>query len=255
MIVSLCSLALASLLPATGPAPAVPDPALHFQAAQQVPAPSDGFEALQAEYREREKAWIAEIRAAEPQEQRKIFERHPARSFWERYASFAEAGVVAAWQWKVENAGNAGQPVAEVCAEALQKAASSSAVVEAACEGLVGYSALLGEERVLGVLNEALATVPDKRSQGLVAGAIGMVLCDSSDQARRAQGLELLRSLAAEYEGDEIGQRADDEVFRREHLAQGAVAPDFEGQTIDGAPLKLSEHRGKIVVLEFFGFW
>lgn len=255
MFVSLCSLALASLVPATGPAPATTNPAPPSGQSLQEPAPSDGFAALQAEYRTEEQAWIAAIKAAEPQEQGELIVRHPARAFWERYSGFAEAGVVAAWQWKVENASYAGQPVDEVCAEALRKAAASQSVVEVACERLVVHAGQLGEERVLAVLGEALAAVPDGRSQGLVAGAIGLVLCDSRDEARRAEGLAMLRSLAQEYEGDAIGQRADDEVFRRVHLASGAVAPDFEGRTIDGAPLALSGQRGKVVVLDFFGFW
>ena len=35
----------------------------------------------------------------------------------------------------------------------------------------------------------------------------------------------------------------------------GKVAPDIEGQDQDGASLKLSDHRGKVVLLDFWGFW
>ena len=35
----------------------------------------------------------------------------------------------------------------------------------------------------------------------------------------------------------------------------GQVAPEIIGQDINGNPMKLSDFRGKIVVLDFFGDW
>ena len=37
--------------------------------------------------------------------------------------------------------------------------------------------------------------------------------------------------------------------------AVGQVAPEIEGEDIDGKPLKLSDYRGKVVVLNFWGTW
>jgi len=38
-------------------------------------------------------------------------------------------------------------------------------------------------------------------------------------------------------------------------VAVGQAAPDLEGQDLDGAPLKLSDYRGKVVVVVFSGHW
>lgn len=35
----------------------------------------------------------------------------------------------------------------------------------------------------------------------------------------------------------------------------GQMAPEIEGEAIDGKPLKLSDHRGKVVALLFWGHW
>lgn len=35
----------------------------------------------------------------------------------------------------------------------------------------------------------------------------------------------------------------------------GDTAPDIEGEDIDGVPFKLSDYRGKVVVLDFWGHW
>ena len=38
-------------------------------------------------------------------------------------------------------------------------------------------------------------------------------------------------------------------------VAVGQPAPDLEGQDLDGVPLKLSDYRGKVVVVVFSGHW
>jgi cytochrome oxidase Cu insertion factor (SCO1/SenC/PrrC family) len=35
----------------------------------------------------------------------------------------------------------------------------------------------------------------------------------------------------------------------------GDLAPDFEAKDVEGKPFKLSDYRGKVVVLDFWGFW
>ena len=35
----------------------------------------------------------------------------------------------------------------------------------------------------------------------------------------------------------------------------GKVAPDIVGEDIDGTPMKLSDYRGKVVVIDFWGDW
>ena len=39
------------------------------------------------------------------------------------------------------------------------------------------------------------------------------------------------------------------------HMAVGGVAPDFETKTLDGKPLKLSDFKGKHVLLDFWATW
>lgn len=38
-------------------------------------------------------------------------------------------------------------------------------------------------------------------------------------------------------------------------FAVGQTPPDIVGEDIDGKPMKLSDYRGKVVVLDFWGFW
>jgi peroxiredoxin len=35
----------------------------------------------------------------------------------------------------------------------------------------------------------------------------------------------------------------------------GEVAPEVEGEDLDGQPFKLSDYRGKVLVVAFWGHW
>jgi peroxiredoxin len=44
-------------------------------------------------------------------------------------------------------------------------------------------------------------------------------------------------------------------LFELRHLRIGKVAPDIVGEDLDGVKFKLSDYRGKVVVLDFWGDW
>lgn len=52
-----------------------------------------------------------------------------------------------------------------------------------------------------------------------------------------------------------LGESAAGDLFELRNLAIGQVAPDIEGESVAGGPLKLSDYRGKVVVLDFWGNW
>jgi thiol-disulfide isomerase/thioredoxin len=54
---------------------------------------------------------------------------------------------------------------------------------------------------------------------------------------------------------DTFGQMARQELFELNHLNVGDVAPDIVGQDLDGATFRLSDYRGKVVMLDFWGQW
>ena len=52
-----------------------------------------------------------------------------------------------------------------------------------------------------------------------------------------------------------LGQEAEARLDEMLNLAVGKPAPEIEGVDMDGKPLKLSDYRGKVVVLVFWGSW
>ena len=71
---------------------------------------------------------------------------------------------------------------------------------------------------------------------------------------------QLLEEVAATYgdvklSRDTLGEAAKAELFELRNLAIGKVAPDIVGKDADGVQFKLSDYRGKVVVLDFWGEW
>jgi len=56
-------------------------------------------------------------------------------------------------------------------------------------------------------------------------------------------------------DGRTLADSASATLYAIRSLAVGKVAPEIEGQDIDGKPMKLSDFRGKVVVLSFWGTW
>jgi hypothetical protein len=54
-------------------------------------------------------------------------------------------------------------------------------------------------------------------------------------------------------DGGTVGEKAGAELFEIRHLVVGKEAPDIEGEDQDGKRFKLSDYRGKVVLLDFWG--
>lgn len=52
-----------------------------------------------------------------------------------------------------------------------------------------------------------------------------------------------------------LGEYATAKLFELRHLQVGQVAPDILAEDIDGVGFKLSDYRGKVVLLDFWGHW
>lgn len=74
---------------------------------------------------------------------------------------------------------------------------------------------------------------------------------------RREQVYELMLDTFpdVEVEGGTMGKTAEQALFAIRHLSIGRRAPEIKGQDILGSEFKLSDYRGKVVMLTFWGHW
>jgi hypothetical protein len=71
-----------------------------------------------------------------------------------------------------------------------------------------------------------------------------------------AEYVELMSRVTVDFaDVADLGGRAEGELFEHENLRIGKVAPDIVAEDLDGVKFKLSDYRGKVVVLDFWGHW
>jgi hypothetical protein len=81
------------------------------------------------------------------------------------------------------------------------------------------------------------------------------------DRAKAVKEFEALFEQAAQKYGnvklpggDTVGDRATVALFEIRNLSVGKTAPDIEAEDQDGKRFKLSDYRGKVVLLDFWSF-
>jgi hypothetical protein len=76
-----------------------------------------------------------------------------------------------------------------------------------------------------------------------------------SAEAKEAAAVGLKKAEELASDNPELYDRIVAPRFEKERLQIGMEAPDIAGRDLDGAGFKLSDYRGKVVVLDFWGDW
>ncbi len=74
------------------------------------------------------------------------------------------------------------------------------------------------------------------------------------------KGMKLLKSIVEKYPDVVVGRTnlaktVEGEIFEAENLQIGMKVPDIIGEDVDGVEFKLSDYKGKVVVIDFWGDW
>jgi thiol-disulfide isomerase/thioredoxin len=64
-----------------------------------------------------------------------------------------------------------------------------------------------------------------------------------------------LRTVGVRPATSTLGGEAEPELYELQHLRIGQTAPEIKGDAVDGVGLKLSDYRGKVVLLVFWASW
>jgi hypothetical protein len=108
---------------------------------------------------------------------------------------------------------------------------------------------------------EAATTIKEQPDLAEQYEDIGKKLQDSDPAALTKEAEKLFELVADRYSaikmyGDEtLGDLAKGELFEIRNLAIGKSAPEIEADDLDGKKFKLSDYRGKVVVIDFWGNW
>jgi thiol-disulfide isomerase/thioredoxin len=135
--------------------------------------------------------------------------------------------------------------------------ARAYATYAAACFLMIRATNAELAENVPDNIRFGAGTPPATRTQFTDVEAAG------GSKALYAQAAERLHVLLDQYadcpgnapDSTTCGEIANGELDEIEHFTVGAHAPDIVGRDLKGQPLKMSDYRGRIVVLSFWGSW
>lgn len=156
--------------------------------------------------------------------------------------------------------GTAERPLTNALA-ALLRDHLKSEKLEAFCLGMQ-YGSPLPHATVVETCAKIRAGSPHRKVQAAAIFAQAAELSgERGDAAGKQAARELYAQLGAQFSdlampsGKSYARVADGYLFELDHLAVGHTAPDFEALDETGARFKLSDYRGKVVMLDFWGFW
>jgi hypothetical protein len=250
---------------------------------EQRPAPAarsakQEYDALYQEYRQAGRARLQKFRE----------EREKAKTAGEPTPSFDMAAFDAEWLprfqagatkykgqddampflvWVVDNSNGANQDAA--IATLVDDHIASPRFGEAVQTiGNMWYS--VGAERVRNLVAQVLAKNQDSNVQAeaylvraTVTFADGKTTIAGETQASAGEKRKVaLDSAVADLtKGIAVAKdkalegRLEGFLFELQHLQPGMSAPDTEGNDLDGKAFKLSDYKGKVVMLDFWGDW
>jgi hypothetical protein len=239
-------------------------------------APEEQYKALVKEQDDAMKAFQDAYQKAKTQEEKnKVFEeKYPqpdkaAPKFLELAEKHPKAPVaVDALIWIVTNdrgAGGEDSPRAKAVATLLRDHVKSDKLGPA-CQSLVNS----GDKEATDLLRGILDKNPKKDVRGAACLSLARLLKNQAERAPESQKedadklrkeSEQLFERAADKYADvklgrgTVGDQAKGELFELRFLLVGKVAPDVKGEDFDGKKFKLSDYRGKVVLLDFWGDW
>ena len=237
--------------------------------AQQTQPTQDEVASLIEEYDGRVTAWresAAEFEALD-------WSKAPAAEYKPKFKALAEkyAGqppALEALSWILGNLFAApGDDQEALAGWAIERLARDHAA-DPKVEEVLGRTQYLGwivdHKVLLALYDRVIAANKDKEAQSTATtlkalliheGPPGVEPGEKERKERTARALELLRKVVKEYAGTSGAQEAEGYVFELENLQIGMTAPDFAGKGVDEKEIKLSQFRGQVVVLDFWGFW
>ncbi len=228
------------------------------------------FEALSKGYEAALQAFFKPLSEAKTQEEQTKVEldwaKHPLKEWLPKAEDLAARAkgtetAVPVLAWILTHAAETGDPPKELHGRTIQtllEAHLASPLLEQIPEPLHYYCAwTLGQPKV----EEVLATIIEKsphaavRAAALYHAAVLVMENPESNEADRERAKGRFERLVKEFADTKWAKQAAGYVFDLENLQVGKAAPDFETEDVDGGKFKLSDFRGKVVVVKFWGFW
>jgi thiol-disulfide isomerase/thioredoxin len=118
-----------------------------------------------------------------------------------------------------------------------------------------------GRQPAADFLRQVIARNTDRKARGLSTYYLaGLLLADEAGK-HEDEAARLLESCTKDYkdlavdDGQTLGDLAEPLLYRLRYLSVGKTAPEIVAEDVDGKQFKLSDYRGKVVLVDFFADW
>lgn len=202
-------------------------------------------------------AWIERLRAASEEEREALYGERPSpadtcvKLLELAGKEPASEGGFQAYQW-VAGSGSPDQQ-----RDAAMALAAHHLENEQLADVVMGFA--YSGPSILPALEKIAAGSPNRATQGCAKFVMGKLLAAQGEMERsKALIEEVIKSYGdlKVYGGRrELGPLAEGMLFEATRLQIGMETPDIDGEDIDGVAFKLSDYKGKVVMLDFWGDW
>ncbi len=226
----------------------------------QEKTPAEQYQSLVKEMQKEQQEFIKAYTKATAEERKKLEYPRPQK-YATRMMELAEKNpkdpvAIDALAWVVQNTGGQG-PEGKKALAILLRDHLNSKQLGPICQNL-RYSDPNAEKDLRTILEKN----PHREVQAQACFALGQYLKEKAQRSKTstAEAEQLFERVVKEFPDVEVFRcklesLAKGELFELRNLAIGKVAPDIEGEDIDGQKFKLSDYRGKVVLLDFWGNW
>lgn len=235
------------------------------------------YDKLVGEFEESQDAWYELRKQAEDDDNGSAdtskLPPHPATKFMKKFKRYAKkrAGrpdAIPALVWIVQNAGSAEPPEASGkppsarwALDRLTEDHAAQAEIEDALPKLKYAMYQVDRVLLISLYQRIIRENAKKEVLALATFNLAFTLYQGSpldeigEEADRLRAKKLFMKVAGAYPDTDAADDAKGYLFEIDHLQVGMVAPDFEGTDADGRAITLSQFRGQVVVVVFWGFW
>jgi len=229
-----------------------------------VPSPDyqSEYDSLEKDFKEAQEAFYKAYSEIDGEEAQMAFwsdaSKNPNQIFAARYRAFAErAGshpaAAKAWMWFLQSSQDADEK-ARVVDRMLENFLDAPAIADFA-QFLQYAEWSIGRPKTVGALRTIREKSQNELGRQTATLTLGIVQMNATSEAGKAESRALLDELLREAPDSPSGKRAVGYLYELDHLQIGMIAPEIEGTDSEGKSFKLSDYRGQVVVLDFWGFW
>ncbi|PIE24440.1 MAG: hypothetical protein CSA62_03960 [Planctomycetota bacterium] len=182
--------------------------------------------------------------------------------FWKAAGSFEGEDQISFLLWIVRNGARSAPEQCKKAFALLLAEHHGSEKLRALSPMLASLSQALGAETTQAAINSLLKRSPHASvragalySRAQIALAKAKQLSGTEKRAGIEKALSYFEKALATDDGESWASRARGSIHEFRKLQPGMLAPNIVGKDLDGVAFELSQYRGKVVLLSFWGDW